>query len=363
MAATMGLVNNDIKRVLAYSTVSQLGYMVMALGLGSLFAGTFHMFTHSFFKALLFLGSGSVIHAVHTNDIREMGGLSRKMKITFYTWVIASLSIAGIPPLSGFWSKDEIVAATHNHPIFMIGTLAVAFMTAFYMFRLTFLTFTGEPRDKQKFDHAHESPLVMTGPLMFLAALSIFAGWWGIPWLSHGFGHFITGGEGHHAEPSVVMMIIATLVAVSGIGLAYLMYYKRRISPEAVGARFKAAYTLVYNKYYFDELYSVLFIRPYYWICDFLWTFDMLVVDGLVNFAGWFGLALSWLNNVFDIYVVDGIVNGLGYMSRGVGRLLRFVQTGRVENYAFLIAFGLLLLVIVQIDLLGLVVRIFGGTQ
>jgi len=363
MAATIGLVQNDIKRVLAYSTVSQLGYMIMALGLGSLFAGTFHMFTHAFFKALLFLGSGAVIHAVHTNDIQEMGGLGKKMPITMWTFIIASLSISGIPPFSGFWSKDEIVVAAEHHPVFLVMTLVVAFMTAFYMFRLCFLTFTGEPRDKHKFEHAHEAPLTMTIPLMFLALLSIVAGWWGIPWFSHGFGHFITAGEGHHAEPSLIMMGIATLIALSGIGLAYLMYYKRSISPERTAEKFRVFYTLIFNKYYFDELYSLLFVRPYYAICDFMWAFDAKVIDGLVNFAGWLGVALAIAYNWFDQYIVDGIVNGLGYTMRGTGRALRFVQSGRLENYAFLVAFGLLLLVIVQIDFVGVVLRFFGAGQ
>ena len=361
MAASIGLVHNDIKRVLAYSTISQLGYMIMALGLGSLFAGTFHMFTHSFFKALLFLGSGAVIHAVHTNDIREMGGLGKKLKITMWTFVIASLSIAGIPPLSGFWSKDEIVVAALHHPIFLVATLLVAFMTSFYMFRLCFLTFAGEPRDRHKFDCAHEAPKTMTIPLMFLAVLSVVAGWWGIPWIDHGFAHFISGGEAHHTEPSLVMMGTATLIALSGISLAYLMYYKKSISADRVAQRFGFMYNLLINKYYFDELYSLVFIRPFYWICDFMWAFDAKVIDGLVNFAGWFGVALAALNNWFDKYIVDGIVNGLGYTMRGTGRVLRLVQSGRLENYAFLVAFGLLLLVIVQVDLLGVVLRLFGA--
>jgi len=363
MAASIGLVQNDIKRVLAYSTVSQLGYMVMALGLGSLFAGTFHMFTHAFFKALLFLGSGAVIHAVHTNDIREMGGLGKKMPITMWTFIIASLSISGIPPLSGFWSKDEIVVAAEHHPVFLVLTLLVAFMTAFYMFRLCFMTFMGEPRDKHKFDHAHEAPKTMTIPLMFLAVLSVCAGWWGIPWFEHGFGHFITAGTGHHAEPSFLMMGFATLIALSGIGLAYLMYYKGTVSPERMAERFKAVHTILLNKYYFDELYSLLFIRPYYVICDWMWAFDAKVIDGIVNFAGWLGVALAIVHNWFDKYIVDGIVNGLGYMMRGTGRALRFVQSGRLENYAFLVAFGLLLLVIVQIDFVGVVLRFFGAGQ
>jgi len=265
MAATIALTQFDIKRVLAYSTVSQLGYMIMALGLYGVdtyhhhhspgfYAGTFHLMTHAFFKALLFLGAGSVIHAVHSNDIRDMGGLYGKMKITAITFVVASLSIAGIFPLSGFWSKDEIVAATSGHPIFMFFTLAIAFMTAFYMFRLCFLTFTGKPRDQHKFDHAHESPKSMTVPLMVLGFLSVFAGWVGLPWLSHGFSSFVFHGEAYHAHANYLLMLISTVVAVSGIGLAYAMYYKKAISPDTIVAKFKPIYTLLYNKYYFDEL-------------------------------------------------------------------------------------------------------------
>ncbi|NIO06713.1 MAG: NADH-quinone oxidoreductase subunit L, partial [Deltaproteobacteria bacterium] len=210
LAASIGLVQNDIKRVLAYSTISQLGYMIMVLGLGGYTAGTFHLYTHAFFKALLFLGAGSVIHAVHSNDIWDMGGLYRKMKITAVTFIIASLSIAGIFPLSGFWSKDEILAvASHYHnPIFLIVGTLVAGMTSFYMFRLCFVTFFGKPRDQERFDHAHESPKVMTIPLMILAFLSIFAGWVGIPWLRHGFSSFVFHHEPHHVEPNFLLMII-----------------------------------------------------------------------------------------------------------------------------------------------------------
>jgi NADH-quinone oxidoreductase subunit L len=231
------------------------------------------------------------------------------------------------------------------------------------MFRLTFLTFFGTPRDTHKYEHAHESPAVMTGPLIFLAVLSVVAGWWGIPWIEHGFEHFITGGAGEHHAPSLVLMAVATLVALSGIGLAYQMYYKRAWSPDKVAQRFPQIYALLYNKYYFDELYSVLFIRPFYVLCDVLWTFDMLVIDGLVNLAGWIGLALSVIHNWLDTYLVDGLVNGAGYAMRGLGRSLRFVQTGRLQNYAFLVAFGVLLLAIVQIDLLGLLTRIIAGSK
>jgi len=344
MAASIGLVQNDIKRVLAYSTVSQLGYMIMALGLGGYTAGTFHLMTHAFFKALLFLAAGSVIHAVHTNDLQEMGGLGKKMKITATTMFIASFSIAGIFPLSGFWSKDEIVAATMGHPIFMVLTLAVAFMTAFYMFRLCFLTFTGKPRDQEKFDHAHESPKSMTVPLMVLAFLSIFAGWVGIPWLEHGYASFVYFHHPHHAEPSFLVMGISLLIGLSGIGLAYLIYYKKSISADAIAEQFKPLYTLLYNKYYFDEIYDAMIIQPTYAICDFWFWFDQKIIDGLVNGAAtltiWWAIAKRW----FDERVVDGAVNGVGQTIRGTGSMLRFAQTGRLQNYALVIFAGVILI-------------------
>jgi len=285
LAASIGLVQNDIKRVLAYSTVSQLGYMIMALGLGGYTAGTFHLMTHAFFKALLFLAAGSVIHAVHTNDLQEMGGLGRKMKTTAATMFIASFSIAGIFPLSGFWSKDEIIATAAQHPVFFVLALMVAFMTAFYMFRLCFLTFTGEPRDHHKYDHAHESPRSMTGPLVFLAVLSVCAGWVGIPWLEHGFSSFVYHGEPHHAAPNVLLMLVSLVVGLSGIGLAYLMYYKKSISADAIAEKFKPIHTLLYNKYYFDEIYDATIVKPIYALCDFWFWFDQHIIDGLVNGA------------------------------------------------------------------------------
>jgi len=344
MAASIALVQNDIKRVLAYSTVSQLGYMIMALGLGALTAGTFHLLTHAFFKALLFLAAGSVIHAVHTNDIQEMGGLGNKMRITATTMFIASFSIAGIFPLSGFWSKDEIVAATVGHPIFLVLTLAVAFMTAFYMFRLCFLTFTGTPRDRKKFDHAQESPKSMTVPLIILAFLSVFAGWVGIPWLEHGYSSFVYHHHPHHAEPSILLMIISLSIGLSGIGLAYLIYYKKSISADAIAERFKPLYTLLYNKYYFDEIYDAIIVQPCYAICDFWFWFDQRIVDGAVNGSAtltiWWSIAKRW----FDDHIVDGAVNGLGYTVRGAGGILRFAQTGRLQNYALVIFAGVILI-------------------
>jgi NADH-quinone oxidoreductase subunit L len=344
MAASIALVQNDIKRVLAYSTLSQLGYMIMALGLGGYTAGTFHLMTHAFFKALLFLGAGSVIHAVHTNDIQEMGGLSSKMKTTAMTFIIASLSISGIFPLSGFWSKDEIIASAHSHPFFMIIALLVAFMTAFYMFRLCFLTFFGTPRNQEKFEHAHESPKSMTMPLVFLAILSICAGWVGIPWLTHGYSSVIYHGHPHHAEPEILLMLISTVVALSGIGLAYLMYYRKSISAEAMGQRFKPLYTLLYNKYYIDEIYDAVIIQPVYALARFLWSFDANVIDGLVNLQATVTVWLSTVKWWIDIYIVDGIVNGLGLVTGALSSVLRLMQSGRLAHYLLVILFGLIVM-------------------
>ncbi len=353
LAASIALVQNDIKRVLAYSTISQLGYMIMILGLGGLTAGTFHLYTHAFFKALLFLGAGSVIHAVHTNDIWEMGGLYRKMRITAITFIVASLSISGIFPLSGFWSKDEILAvAGHYHnPVFLIVGVLVAGMTAFYMFRLCFVTFFGKPRDQEKYDHAHESPKTMTIPLMVLAFLSIFAGWVGIPWLKHGYSSFVYHHQPHHVEPNYILMIVSTVVALSGIYLAYAMYYKKSISAEKLKEKFAFPYKVLYNKYYFDELYNTVIINPLLRLCNFLFKkLDVGVVDWLVNAMGNFTVFLSDVQEWFDNHIVDGAVNGAAYVTKGIGSGLRRVQTGQVQNYAFVIFFGLVLIILFKLS-------------
>jgi NADH-quinone oxidoreductase subunit L len=349
LAASIALVQNDIKRILAYSTVSQLGYMIMALGLGSFAAGTLHLMTHAFFKALLFLCAGSVIHAAHTQDIQQMGGLRNKMKITYWTMLIASLSIAGIPPLSGFWSKDEIVASTMGHPVFMVLTLLVAFMTAFYMFRLIFLTFYGTTRDQHSYDHAHESPRTMTTPLIILGVLSVVAGWVAIPWLPEGYSSFVFFHEPHHAVAHISIMLISTLVAASGIGLAYLFYFKRSISAEAVAAKFKPLYTTLYNKWYFDEIYDRVIIRPILSLTSLLWKFDGGVIDWIVNFFARFTLWVSDVKQWFDVHIVDGTVNGLGYTIWSVGTLIRQFQTGRVQFYGFFILFGIVLMLLIKV--------------
>jgi len=361
MAATIGLVQNDIKRVLAYSTVSQLGYMIMALGLygydtamghhsAGYVAGTLHLMTHAFFKGLLFLGAGSVIHAVHTNDIQEMGGLAPKMKITSITFMIASLSIAGIFPLSGFWSKDEIVATTLHHPVFLVFTLLIAFMTAFYMWRLCFLTFFGKPRDQHKYDHAHESPKSMTYPLILLGFLSIFAGWVAIPWLPHGFSSFVFHGEPHHASPNFILMLVSSIVALSGIFLAYLIYYKQKISADMLAEKFKPIYKLFYNKYYFDEIYQFLIIDPLMAFARFMWTFDARVIDGAVNGTAWLTIWWSKIKLWFDVWIVDGAVNGSGWLVRQAGRILRYLQSGSMQFYTLFILVAVVVLVLMKFE-------------
>lgn len=362
MAATIAMTQFDIKRILAYSTVSQLGYMIMALGLygydtahhhhsAGYMAGTFHLMTHAAFKGLLFLGAGSVIHAVHTNDIRDMGGLAQKMKVTTVTFLIASLSIAGIFPLSGFWSKDEIVVTTLPHPIFLVLTLMIAFMTAFYMWRLCFMTFFGEPRDSHRFEHAHESPRVMTWPLMVLAFLSVFAGWVGIPWLRHGFSSFVYHGEPHHAEPSLVLMIISTVVGLSGIGLAYLIYYRQAISVEKIVGSFRPIHKLLYNKYYFDEIYDAIIVRPTLQLARYMWSFDNKIIDGAVNGTGWATIKWSDIKEWFDTWIVDGAVNGVGWLVRQWSNVLRFMQTGKVQFYAMFILIMVVLFGLLKVDL------------
>ncbi|MCD6249632.1 MAG: NADH-quinone oxidoreductase subunit L [candidate division Zixibacteria bacterium] len=354
MAATIALTQNDIKRVLAYSTVSQLGYMIMALGLygydtangihsPGYYAGTFHLMTHAFFKGLLFLAAGSVIHAVHTNDIREMGGLLKKMPKTGWTFLVASASISGVPLTAGFFSKDEIVAAAAHHPVFYFFTLLIAFMTAFYMWRLCFMTFFGKPRDAEKFDHAHESPATMTGPLVFLGVLAVIGGWVGIPGMT-GFSEFVFHGEPYHTHVDWVNILIASSVGLGGIYLAWLMYLKKAISADKIAQTFRPLYLMSLNKWWFDELYDIVFIRPILTLGRFLWTFDARVIDGLVNGVAWFTLFWAEMKQLFDTYVIDGAVNGSGWLVSNLGQALRYLQTGRVQFYTLFIVLMIIVL-------------------
>jgi NADH-quinone oxidoreductase subunit L len=332
-AATMGLVADDLKRVMAYSTVSQLGYMMLGLGAGALAAGTFHLFTHAFFKALLFLAAGSVIHMAHSQKLSELGGLKRYMPVTCWTMFIAALSLAGIPPLSGFWSKDAVLAATAERAggpngtiyyVLLLFALITVFMTAFYMFRAWFLTFFGAHRGVHA-DQLHAEPAFgfMTAPLILLAIPSIVVGLWGSPFGGDGFQSFV---EGHpvHEDVNVVLAGLGTLLGVAGIGVAFLMYGSRVISAAAVTRAFGPLYRLPINKYYLDDLYQGL-------------------IDRIL-------LAFSrFLAFVFDARVVDGIVNGIGRLAIIVGGMVRVIQTGRVQSYAMYVFGGLALISLLTI--------------
>ncbi len=318
LAATIALVQNDIKRILAYSTLSQLGYMVMAMGVGAMTAGMFHLMTHAFFKGLLFLAAGSVIHALHgEQDIWKMGGLAKKMPITTWTFVIGALALAGIPPLAGFWSKDEILLgafAGGYTGLYLLGSL-VAFMTAFYMFRLIFIAFFGVSKGAEQ---AHESPPVMTGPLVILAALSIGAGFVGSPWMGNVFGLYIsTPGAVHHpVNPTI--MAVSSLLALAGIGLAWLIYQKQAVSAEKLRQRWPALYHVFLNKYYVDEFYA--------------WLGKVFVDAG--------ARVLEWV----DLKIINGAVNGLAYLTGSSGRTLRYAVNGQVQSYAIWVMVGLVLL-------------------
>jgi NADH-quinone oxidoreductase subunit L len=344
MAATIAVVQDDIKRVLAYSTISQLGYMMLSLGMLGYTAGMFHLMTHAFFKALLFLGAGSVIHAMHTNDIKEMGGLARAMPSTYWTFLIGTLALAGVFPFAGFWSKDEILLETfhHNTVLFAMGALA-AFLTAFYMFRVIFYTFTGTLRSHDA--HPHESPSVMTWPLWVLAVFSIFIGLVGVPVGGESPIHAFLRFEGVEAVPfSVGLALVSLTIAGLGILAAAAVYYWKVVPSSALRAAAGALYTIVSRKYYFDDLYGAVFVRGTLWISQALRIFDVYVIDMLVNMVGYGGVGLARLYRLFDIYVVDGLVNLIGWAVGRVGGGLRYVQTGRAQNYLLAIALGVIIL-------------------
>jgi len=363
IAATIAIVQKDIKRVLAYSTISQLGYMMVGLGTGGYTAGLFHLTTHAFFKALLFLGSGSVIHAVHSQEMDDMGGLRKKMPITFWTFLIATLALSGVPPFSGFFSKDAILAASlefgmihQSHLWIFIVMLVSAGITAFYMFRLVFMTFFGEPRDKKKFDHAHESPLTMTLPLVVLAVLSIGTISWG--WLQHLltrpdlalYGGVAAAEADHelaHAAHNIAM-VSSIVVAFSGILFAATVYFWKKISAEAWGRRLKPVYTLLWNKYYFDELYQATFIGGSIAASRLLAVFDLRVIDGVVNGAGRLTARLSDLYGKVDLRGVDGLVNLVGRIVSLLGAQLRGIQTGKIQTYLLMALFAVVILFVMQ---------------
>jgi NADH-quinone oxidoreductase subunit L len=347
IAALLAMVQDDIKRVLAYSTVSQLAYMVAALGLGEegYTPSLFHLFTHAFFKALLFLGAGSIIHAVHSNNMSEMGGLRKPMPVTFWTFAIGSAALSGIPPLAGFWSKDEIISTawrTGHHAIWAVALLT-AILTAFYMTRAVLLTFFGEYRGTA---HAHESPPAMTVPLVILAGLSCVAGFLGAPQLNAVFADWVHFGPAAHHEPfQYGFAAVSILGALAGIAVGYRLYagWRERDPLRRLGP----AYVLLERKYYLDDLYLKGVVRPvqYRLSAAVYWT-NQKILDGLVNGAAWATRKISVGVDVVDRRAVDGAVNGVGQFTRGSGGLLRYIQSGNVQRYAVFLFVGVAILAI-----------------
>ncbi len=356
-AATIGLVQNDIKRVLAYSTVSQLGYMFLACGIGAYTAAIFHLMTHAFFKALLFLAAGSVIHAVSgEQDIRKMGGLKSKIPWTHGLFLVGTLAIAGIFPLAGFWSKDEIMAHAFVHGRYVLYAFAAvaAALTSFYMFRLTYLTFYGRSRvDPHVASHIHESPGVMIGPLTVLGVLSVVGGFPGVPPDDGWFHHFLrpvataVGADVHHPSLGLLvgLMAVATVIALLGWGVAHYLYSAR---PEAAGRlseKAPVAYTWLLNKYYVDEFYDATVVEPMKRLGAVWDWLDRTVIDGVVRGVGQMTEAGSALSTAIEKYVIYGSLNVLGYGNHLAARSWRKLQTGKVNHYAALIVAGLFLLV------------------
>jgi NADH-quinone oxidoreductase subunit L len=338
-AATIGLAQNDIKKVLAYSTVSQLGYMFLALGVGAYTGAVFHVMTHAFFKALLFLGAGSVIHAMSgEQDIRRMGGLKKHLPITHLTFLIGTLAIAGCPPFSGFFSKDEILAGAfeHNKLLWFLGVLGAA-MTTFYMFRLYFLTFMNDFRgSKEQLHHLHESPKSMTLPLVILAVLSVIGGFVGIP-EALGGKHFleeflkpvfedssfrIVHTLSHDTE--YMLMGIAVLVMAGSLYYAYTVYVKNKTLPVEETEELKPLHQLVYKKYWVDELYENVFTKPLNFLSDAL-------------------------HKLFDNQIIDGLVNGIGRFITWLSGIIRYAQTGNIGFYVFVMVIGIALILCTRI--------------
>jgi NADH-quinone oxidoreductase subunit L len=359
-AATIALVQNDIKRVLAYSTVSQLGYMFLALGVGAYWVAVFHLFTHAFFKALLFLCSGSVIHALGgEQDMRFLGALKKKIPITHWTMFVGSVAIAGIPGLAGFFSKDEILyqAYQSSHVLCFVG-LVTAGMTAFYMWRLMFMTFYGKSRvTAEKEAHIHESPATMTIPLTLLAIGSVLAGWLGTPklwhlgenfraferWLVPSFAARAVEVE-HPASTEWILMGVSVAVAIMGIALARYLYSIRAEIPERIACRFQGVYTLLYHKWYVDEIYDFLFVNGLgKGGGRVLGVFDRNVIDGGVNGAGWLTRFSSTTSMWWDTWVIDGAVRLGSFFVRMLSFPVCSLQTGRLQRYAFCIVIGMLL--------------------
>jgi NADH-quinone oxidoreductase subunit L len=343
MAATMALTKKDIKRVIAYSTVSQLGYMMLALGIGSFTAGMFHLYNHAFFKALLFLGAGSIITAMNSYNIFEMGGLRRRMPITFWTMVAAGLSLAGIFPFSGFWSKEAIIGSAFEEHFYVLYAMALltVFLTAFYIFRAIFVAFMGEPQTEGARE-AVESPGIMTGPMVILAFLAVVSGLVGTP-LRDFFGELVApstfAAEVLGLEPhpfSYLLAAISVAVGVGGVALAYALYVPKPERATALSRRFSGLYAFLDNGWYFDALYGALFVRP--------------------------AMAVGRFVREFDQRALGRFVTGVGRGASGIGERLRPLQSGGAQNYALFILVSVLILgVIVGAQYAFLTVALIAG--
>ncbi|MBZ5495059.1 MAG: NADH-quinone oxidoreductase subunit L [Acidobacteriia bacterium] len=363
-AATIGVAQTDIKRVLAYSTVSQIGYMVAALGVGAFVGGIFHLMTHAFFKALLFLGSGSVIMAMHhEQDMRKMGGLRKYLPWTYWTMLIGTLTIAGVPGLAGFFSKDEILwrAWSNGHPFVWLLLWLSAGMTAFYMFRLIFLTFWGEERmDEHTRHHIRESPKRVVYPLAALAILSVVGGYVGLPgWtgVSNSFERFLEPVlrlpepahevAVHMTGQEFLFTCLSVVIALIGIFVAYRLYVVNPGIPDRIANRFKGLYTLIHQKYYVDELYDALFVNRTKDIGNACYFVDSKFVDGAVNGTAATTRGTATLSRLFDTYVVDGLVNLVGWINMTLNRFATALQTGLVQRYALGAVFGILIFILI----------------
>ncbi|NOX18100.1 MAG: NADH-quinone oxidoreductase subunit L [Chlorobi bacterium] len=394
IAATIALTQNDIKKVLAYSTISQLGYMILSIGVGAYTFAVFHMVTHAIFKSGLFLGSGSVIHSMHgEQDMREMGGLKKKMPITYWAFIVFTLAISGIPLMSGFLSKDGILlgsfafATLTGHWLLPFSGFLVAGITALYMFRLILMTFHGSPRNIEKYDHAHESPKVMTMPLIILSALSIFIFYTPNPvspeagWFYHWIGTSETvvpqdlrfdfmksespaevhneAAVEHSSEEEVLYstsymealhedhipaLSLSILLAILGILTAYILYEWKKVDVDKLTEKVKPLYTFSLNKWYFDELYYATFVAGTIGLSKALRWFDVNIVDGIVNGTATLGLFVSRVAGLFDKYVVDGLVNFSAFFSGFLGLTLRKFQTGKVQTYVAFVVLSLFIL-------------------
>jgi len=362
-AATIAITQNDIKRVLAYSTISQLGYMFLAAGVAAYGAAIFHLMTHAFFKACLFLGSGSIIHAMGgEQDMRNMGGLKSSMPTTFWTFAVAVLAISGAPLTAGFFSKDEILWQSFSSSHGSLGLWAVgiitAGMTAFYMFRQLFLVFYGESRlDEHAKAHLHESPKVMTQPLVVLAIGSLLVGWIGLPaifggsqfelWLEPVLGGH---GEAHgSAAQEWGLMIFSVAVAGAGFFLAYLLYYRRVLSPERF-SNFAGGlpYRLLYNKYYIDEIYNFFFVKGTLLLARIGAWIDQYIIDFIVDGSAKATIFIAWLDGLFDNYVVDWFVNKVADTTFAAGDKFRKVQTGNINGYLYVVLGAVVLAIIIK---------------